>query len=336
MTDPERASVPPGVYDAAGEWLVRRRAGADAELEQAFAAWLEADPRHRIAYAQVARDWHDSALLADSAVGRTRKLVRAPFLMRRSTHVGAVTLSLAALLGLGTVGILRHAGSFGFVVPAGAATYQTAIGEIRSVRLADGSNLTLDTSTVVHVRFSGASRRLDLKQGRARFSVAKDDRPFTVAVPGGEIVARHTLFDVSVVGPQPLVSLIEGEVELLSAARDGKSSPQRLVGGEQAALGQTAGPRPLSIADARWVSGMLALDKTPLGKAVAAINRYNRTQVRLADPHLASLAVTGAFQTRNPQQFAHAVAAMFGLTVERSHPDLLLLRPSGARPSAPR
>ncbi|WP_278392552.1 FecR family protein [Sphingobium yanoikuyae] len=333
MTDPERASIPPAVHDAAGAWLVRRQAGAGAAVEQAFAAWLEADPRHRIAYAQVARDWRDSAQLADSAIGRTRKLVRAPFLMRRSTHVGAVSLSLAALLGLGTVGIVRHAGSFGFVAPAEAATYQTAVGEIRSVRLADGSNLTLDTSTVVHVRFSRASRRLDLKQGRARFSVAKDDRPFTVAVPGGEIVARHTLFDVSVVGPQPLVSLIEGEVALLSSSPDGKGSPQRLVGGEQAALGQAAAPRPLSIADARWVSGMLALEKTPLGNAVAAINRYNRTQVRLADPQLASLAVTGAFQARDPQQFARVVATMFGLTVDKAHPDILLLQSGRARTS---
>lgn len=327
MTESDRSSIPTSVHDAAGKWMARRRAGADAAVERAFTAWLEADPRHRIAYEQVSRDWRDSAHLANSDVGRTRKLVRAPFLMRRSTHVGAVSLSVAAVLGIATVGIVRHGEPFELVAPAEAATFQTAVGEIRTVLLADGSTLTLDTSTLVRVVLSHDSRRLDLTRGRARFRVARDNRPFTVAVSGGEIVARHTLFDISVVGPQPLVSLIEGEVELHSAAQDGKVSTQRLVAGQQAALGNGAAPHRLSLADARWVSGMLALDGTPLSNAVAAINRYNRTQVRLADQHLASVAVTGAFHARDPHQFARAIATMFGLSVDQSHPDILLLQP---------
>jgi len=60
---------------------------------------------------------------------------------------------------------------------------------------------------------------------------------------------------------------------------------------------------------------MLALDATPLGEAIVAINRYNAVQIRLLDPALSALKVTGAFRVRDPDGFAHAVSAMFGLSV---------------------
>jgi len=70
----------------------------------------------------------------------------------------------------------------------------------------------------------------------------------------------------------------------------------------------------------------VALDGGRLGEAVAAINRYNRIQIRLAEPELARLSVTGAFQVRNPDAFARAVAATFGLGIDRSDPGVILLR----------
>ncbi|MFP5435880.1 FecR family protein [Sphingobium sp. ba1] len=336
MTDAERSSIPRSVHDAAGAWLARRQAGADPNGERAFLAWLDADPRHRAAYDEAARAWRDSELLADSKVGRSRKLVRAPFLMRHSTHVGAVSLGVAAILGVGTLATVRHAGPFDLVSAADAATYRTAVGEIRTVRLADGSTLTLDTSTLVRVRFTPDRRRLELAEGRARFSVAQDRRSFTVAVSGGEIVAHQTVFDVSVIGSEPTVAAIEGDIALQKEGRDGGVATQSLVAGEASSMGADAVPRARSLAEARWVSGMVALDKTPLGTAVAAINRYNHRQVQLGDPALAILSVTGAFRARDPQQFAQAIATMFGLAVDASHPDRLILHPSPKKSPATR
>ena len=328
MTDPDGPSIPASVQDAAAEWLARRQADAGAQVERAFADWLNADPRHRIAYEQVARDWQDSLVLADSPVGRSRKLGRAPFLMRHSTHVGAASLGLAAIVGVATVGLVRHGSPFELVSPAEAATYRTAIGEIRTIRLSDGSSVTLDTATLVRVSFTAGQRRLDLAQGRARFHVAPDrQRPFAVDVPGGEILARSTLFDVSLVDAQPTISALEGSVELRSSTPDTPVRTQALAAGEKAVLGSHAGPEPASAAEAQWVSGMLALDATPLGNAVATINRYNRIQVRFSDPHLARLLVTGAFRAREPDEFARGIAATFDLGIDRSDPDILLLKP---------
>lgn len=288
---------------------------------------MDADPRHRIAYEQAERDWQDSRLLADSDVGRTRKLVRAPFLMRRSTHVAAASFGVVVLLGIGGVGLLRYGSPLELVSPAQAATYETALGEIRTISLADGSQLTLDTATRVHVTHSASERKVSLERGRARFRVAQDGkRPFTVTVPGGTVVARSTLFDVSVEGRSPVVAVIEGRVDLTSAG-DATSRPARtLAAGQTADLGNADTPRPTQAGETQWVSGMLALDNGPLGEVVAAINRYNRIQIRLAEPELARLSVSGAFQVRNPDAFARAVAGTFGLGIDRTDSGVILLR----------
>lgn len=326
MTD-EIRSVPPAVRDVAGDWLARRQVHARPEVERAFAAWIDADPRHRIAYEQAERDWQDSRLLADSEVGRTRKLARAPFLMRHSTHVAAIGLGALFLLGIGAVGLLQNGPPILIIAPAQATGYETALGEIRTISLADGSQLTLDTATRVRVTLSASERKVSLERGRARFRVAPDGkRPFTVTVPGGAVVARSTLFDVNVESSSPVVAVIEGRVDLTSTS-DATSRPARtLAAGQTADLSNVDMPRPTLAGETQWVSGMLALDGGPLGDAVAAVNRYNRPQIRLAEPELARLSVTGAFQVRNPDAFARAVAATFGLGIDRTDPGVILLR----------
>ena len=294
------------------------------------------DPLHRRAYDSAARDWRDSMLLADSEIGRSRKLVRAPFLMRRSTHVGAASLGLAAILGLATTDVVRERGPFALVSPAEAATYQTRIGEIRTIRLADGSQVTLDTATLLRVTFTSGSRRLGLERGRARFRVAPDrQRPFVVRVADGEVIARSSLFDVSVTQTPPEVAAIEGMVELRRIASNSEAGSQLLAAGQRLALGDSSAAKPISVAAARWPSGMLGLDAALLGDAVAAINRYNIVQVRLADQRFARLAVTGAFRVGDPQAFARAVAAMFDLRVERSDEAAIILTPRNSGPETP-
>lgn len=337
MTEPDEHAIPTRVHDLASQWLARRQGDVPPDAEREFQAWLASDPLHRRAYDHAARDWRDSMKLANSEVGRTRKLGRAPFLMRHSTHVGAVSLGLTAILGLVTVDVVREDGPFALVSPAEAATYQTDVGEIRTIRLADGSQVTLDTATFVRVSFTTGSRRLALKRGRARFRVVADSRrPFVVAVQGGEVVARSTLFDVNVTDSPPEVAAIEGAVELRSAASAAEAGPLMLAAGQQSALGSSSAPKPISLAEARWTSGMLGLDATPLGDAVATINRYNQVQVRLANQQLSRLAVTGAFRSRDPQEFARAIAAMFDLRVDRSNgATITLSHPHPARTSSP-
>jgi len=313
MTERDADAIPASVHDAAERWLLRRESGLAPAAEREFATWLAVDPVHARAYAQVERIWRESRLLAASSVGRARRLPRAPFYMRHSTHVAAAGVGLAAVFGVVVVGVFHQANPFALVSPAEAATYRTGVGEIRAYRLPDGSQIILDTATTVKFSIVAGSRRVVLERGRVRVQVAADAaHPFIVAVRGGEVVAQGRIFDVSVADGTPRVAVLDGAAVLRASGDTG--AQHTLVAGEQSTLAGEA-PTAIAPADARWVSGMLVLAATPLGDAIAAINRYNDVQVRLADPALRALKVTGAFRARDPRGFARAVAATFGLAV---------------------
>jgi len=326
MTEDVR-SLPPRILNAAGGWLARRGRPTSPQEDAQFVAWLTADPRHEVAYAEVQRNMAEGGLLALSEVGRTRKLERAPFYMRHKTQMAAASLGIVVLLGIGTVSLWREGSPFTIVSPAQAATYETRLGEIRTVSLADGSQLTLDTATRVRVSLSGSERRVSLERGRARFRVATNKgHPFRVDVPGGSVTAVGTVFDVSVEGASPRIAVLDGRVDLSGTSGLTSRAVRTLSAGEVSEIDSSSRVRPLPAGEGQWVSGMLALDASPLGEAVATINRYNQVQICLDQTELARLSVTGAFQVRDPETFAQAVATTFDLIIDRPGPDVILLR----------
>lgn len=325
MTDNQSPDIPGRVHDAAARWLARREAG-EAGIERALDAWLRADPRHQIAFEEIAGAWQESSGLATSRIARERKLAKAPLHMRRSTHLAMAGAGLAMIAGLASFGLVRGTSPFGLVSQAEAATYETGLGEIRIIALDDGSRLVLDTQSRVKVMLTASARRLELEQGRARFHVAPGRRPFVVSAAGIRIVPAGKLFDVSLVGGRPVVAALEGSVELRGAsATSPDAARQTLAQGEKAVPGSGTAPTRVAEEDIQWVSGMLALDATPLRSAIEAINRYNEVQLRLADPRLGELKVTGAFLAREPGRFAEAVAGIFGLGIERPDSGTILL-----------
>ena len=201
----------------------------------------------------------------------------------------------------------------------------TPIGEIRTVKLPDGSLVTLDTGTVLRWRFSGSARRLALLRGRARFAVAHDSkRPFVVSAGGGQVTAHGTLFDVSLTPWRTVsVTLLQGVVEVDGALGVERAKPTTLTPGQALAFSRDqpgARLRRIPAAAQTWPTGMLTFTGAPLVQAVAEANRYSRTPIRLATTDLGQLQVSGAFHAGAARPFADSLAATFDLQV-REGPD---------------
>lgn len=319
--------------DAAAAWFARMR-GPDAERHRpAFEQWLAADPAHRQAYDRIALRWDQAGLVGHTPSGQAREgLSQAPRRAAFPAHYYALAASVVVVIAIGALLLLSPGRDAGSRAPLIAATGLTSpVGTIRRVTLADGSVVTLDTGTRLEVAFTSAERRLRLVTGRARFEVAHDAaRRFVVAAGEGEVVATGTIFDVSLVGAHPRVQLIEGSVEVRGRpATPGAAGPPvaRLSPGQALALGKPeTAPSTAPAAEAQWVSGMLSFDETPLDDAIAEANRYSNRQIRLGDDALARLKVTGAFRAGDQESIARAIAAGFGLRVERMRDGNLELR----------
>jgi len=220
---------------------------------------------------------------------------------------------------------------------AGASmTYETGRGERRTIELADGSHLTLDTASRAEVSIGAGARKVRLVRGQALFRVAKDPtRPFSVVAGTLNVIALGTTFDVRVERSQAKVVLVEGSIVVEPLMRRGverlvPSLARRQLAPGQQLIARTTGEVSLGSADIEstnsWQSGRLIFRDEPLTSAVAEFNRYNTKQLVIEDAALEHLAVSGVFTALRPDDFLAAIATFYGVRVEERGENAVVLR----------
>jgi ferric-dicitrate binding protein FerR (iron transport regulator) len=101
-----------------------------------------------------------------------------------------------------------------FLTPSGV--YTTALGEQRSLALADGSTVQLNSLSQVRIRYTEHQRTVYLVEGQALFQVAKDTaRPFVVYSDQTRVRAVGTQFDVYRKSDGTIVTVVEGRVAVI-------------------------------------------------------------------------------------------------------------------------
>ena len=212
-------------------------------------------------------------------------------------------------------------------------TYVSKLGQIRRVKLSDGSRMVLNTETEATVRFDKAHREIELTTGEGLFQVAKDPaRPFVVRAGFISVRAVGTVFAVRTAGQRVDVTVTEGVVELVDNSTLGGGVIRRVTANEQATVMETSQVQVQSMPHAEaerrlaWRDGMVDFAGEPLMTAVEEINRHNHRRIVVDDPALASRPVVGMFRANDPDNFAATVAAALGVrSVDQD--DAIHLRP---------
>lgn len=297
----------------AAQWYARMR-GKDADSARAaFGEWMR-DPANAAAYADYDHIWNLTGRLSPAPRARMRA-------ERDSARFAPGGLRWAAA----AFGAIALALSFAWYVSHRGDTPQVAAGAILpgQLKLADGTVVTLRDGAWAEPQFTDGERRLRLHGGRARFEVAHDEaRPFIVIAGQSETEALGTIFEIDTRQAAPRITLIKGAVEVRLA---GGVNPLRLTPGQSAEV-TGAGPRRLPAAASTRSAAMLDADKLPLGAVIDRANRANRTPIRLADPALASLQVTGRFDVADSSALARTLAAALDLAVENEAGEITLKR----------
>jgi transmembrane sensor len=317
--------LPDSVRVEAAVWLARLHSDDRSErTEAAFRRWLAASPAHRAAFERVTGVWESTSnLRREPAPPRARGIGRA---LRRAIVGSAATLAVCALISIGVLFLVRLDDSTKVQV------FATAHGERRILMLSDGSRLMLNTNSRAKVAFSSRARQITLEAGQARFDVARNPaRPFVVRAGERQIVAIGTTFDVRWTDDRLLVVLVEGRVAILPTSASPltaiSSSALTLEAGERLEFqGPALAVRSVARLDREeaWVTGRVIFDSTRLGVAVEEINRYAPQQIRLTNPSLAELPVSGTFSVDDAGAFARTVAQAFSLRITED-PDAILL-----------
>jgi transmembrane sensor len=313
------------IHRQAERWLARLRASDCSVAERRdFDAWRAADIKHAETYAQTEQLWSGLEDLAeDPEILQWRREARQSAPVAPSRYGRLRWLAVASLA---AVVLCAGFATWWFVGGSSASSYATAHGEQRSVVLADGSRIVLNTDTVLDVDFGRHTRRVRLRRGEAMFEVTHDaDRPFVVQAGGNTISDIGTRFDVRDSGAQIMVAVLEGAV---AVARGGNTT--ELTAGEQVVAGDGAWIRGRADATmtAGWTQGRLVFRSTPLGEAVAEANRYGPDRLVIADSSLAQLKISGEFRIGNTNALVRALQSVYPIRAEydRSHGEVRLHR----------
>jgi transmembrane sensor len=214
------------------------------------------------------------------------------------------------------------------------ASYQTAIGGLQEVPLADGSTVTLSSDSRMLVTLSHGERHIDLQRGEAYFAVAKDRaRPFVVSTGSRRVIAVGTRFAVRRDAADLRVVVTQGLVRLESDNRpDGERQPTTLLPAGSIATASDAGvvvrSGPVQQAEAylSWRSGFVSFHDTPLAIAAAEFNRYNTRKIVIGDTSVGNMRVGGNFRWSNTDAFVRLLAQGFPIRAQQQGDNIVLRR----------
>jgi transmembrane sensor len=328
---------------AAAWWMLLNEGTPTASDHRSFAEWVKRSPERVEAVLQAAQlaralsspktPWPSSPGedLIRAALGSRDDVARLP---RESGHVGssdtrasafpARRFPLRSLPGPRMAAIVAAAFALvaiGLYFHLRIQTFETAIGEQRSLVLGDGSLVTLNTASAVEVRFTQDHRIVKLLAGEALFQVAHDRaRPFDVTTGDTTVRAVGTQFNVDRRASGTTVTVVEGRVAILAigASEHGAADSNPLEAGEQLTVSLRS-PRHVVHADVNtaiaWTQRKLIFDHRQLGEVADEFNRYNRQVIEIRSEALRRREITGVFRANDPSSFLTFVSRIPGVAV---------------------
>ncbi len=286
--------------DEALAWVARLRADdvSDDDIN-AFALWLGSE-QHRIQDMDAALDlWDDLGSLRhlplDASSEQSRDKPAANNASWWALTAVAASVCLAILLWP-----LVKAGD-----PA-SQLYQTALGERRTVILADDSRLTLNTHSRVRVTYYSDQRHLDLLRGEAFFEVASDaDRPFHVDTGQARVTAIGTAFNIRRAARQSEITVTEGVVRITETSNPRNRAPaEEILRANESLLASPAGFSSAAVPDVSdrlaWQRGELIAQEMRLPVLASELERYYDIDILIADADVAAMTVSGVFLLDQP------------------------------------
>lgn len=327
MNQLDRVTPTPDQEQAAFAWLSLLHDQPSSGDQATFSRWLQADPAHAEAYAQAQVVWELSEApartLASEEAFALQGYLNAMNARRRPVRRWAGALAMAAcLLLMISLGAgwqpLRWADDLG-------ADYVSAPGEIRTVTLADQSQVTLDADSAIAVNFSRGERHVQLRRGAGFFSVTHTGEPFVVDAEKGQARVLGTQFEVRLQPGGAQVTVLSGRVGVTAAPH---AEQQILTAGQQVAYGDGVAEKLHGVdseAQLAWRQGWLNYYKASLADVVQDLRRYYPGRIVLLNDELAARRVSGSFPSKDPQAVLSSLQGVMGFE-QHSVGHLIILR----------
>jgi transmembrane sensor len=328
MSEPQpshtNAQSADAIHARAIEWLLARDEAESwsAEEQAELDAWLNESPAHLLAYWRAKSGWKRTevlnALRAFRPQGSTAPNERRA---RWRLPLAAASLAVVAMAGL----VAANWETPGYV------TYATDIGGHKTLALGDGSQIELNTDTVVRLP-RGKGRQVILEKGEAFFQIKHDEaNPFVVTTSTGRVVDLGTKFSIRQGSGGVKVVLVEGRARFEGGGAESEHrsvvlDPGDVVLATADSVSLTKKPALELKNDLGWRRGMLIFRHSTLGDAAAEFNRYNKEKIIIGDAAVAQLEIRGTFHTADVALFARMAEKALGLRTSAQGNEITITR----------
>ncbi len=215
------------IENEAAEWIVK----LDSETplsdpdRQALTEWLSRSPVHRQELNDLNAFWSNNILTELLVPSGKHRRQSKPGLFSYSSSLARQLWGFNPFIAAATLCVLGIAIALTILalpepLEKTNGIYVTALGQQKTVSLADGSVVQLNTNSQIEVAYGKQYRNIRLLQGEVHFEVSKKpELPFRVYAGTGRVQAVGTAFTVYLRDKAVNVLVTEGRVALASLGR---------------------------------------------------------------------------------------------------------------------
>ena len=343
----------------ASAWIAKMDKGlSEADADQLL-AWMRAAPKNQAELLEMARMWDKMDALARLSEVFPHVSQASPSIARRKRRLVAIAASFAVVLTALVMTDLDRYFDERAADPSltsDVAAYETAIGGVSTIKLSDGSLITLNTDSRAVVSYNERQRVMRLERGEMHVDVAHDPtRPLSVVAGGHIVQAVGTAFSVKIDASQRVEVLVaDGRVQVGVHAPDTVDAPDTAEWGQRESSSDAddqsffvaQGERVVLNADSKtveamepeeievhlsWRNGNLIFRGEPLAVAVAEVSRYTPVEFVIEDENLQQVRVAGLFKAGDVAGFLSSIQANFDIVYERADDQTIVLSAERSR-----
>lgn len=304
-------------------WLVRLDDEPQNEaLRVEFMDWLATSPSHIAAWDETTRV---SGLI--SAAGPLPWT--APAIPRQTTRPAR----FKRIPSIKTLASLAMAASLAWVMAPELSLRLrsdaiTGTGELRVVKLKDGSTVQLAPATAIAFTAGAKDRTLNLLRGEAWFDVVHDEaHPFKVMAGRSTVTVLGTAFTVRRMDEGTEVAVQRGRVAVTTP--DGAPPGRTILLAGQSLSVRAGGEarrgeiRPDRVAN--WREGVAIVNDQPIGDVIDRIRPWYGGYIIARGSGLKAHRISGIYDLRDPDRALEALTRLHGVTVSRVSPWLRIV-----------
>lgn len=316
----------------ATKWQARLSSDLVTDQQQLeFKQWLSAKPENQLTWQEINSFWLGLDTLSEADVlppqlDQNEKIAfqtihpqppKISTLPKQKSTRPALAIAASLLL---TVSLFYSQAEYWF------ADYKTAPGEQHTLQLADGSQIFLNTDTLLSVDYKDNQRQITLHQGEAYFDVASDkSRPFIVTTEAGRIRALGTEFDIKSRDDQVAVTVFEHAVRV---SLNNGQIVENLQEGQQLFFDDKSINTPTIANLSRtqsWRDHRIVFQDKPLNEVIAELNHYRSGLIMILNSEIKALPVTGVFDTDDTNIALKTIEQSLPVTISKITEQLVFI-----------